>query len=63
VKAGDRFGIVKFGSRMDILVPPFVTIDVQVGDRVTAGRTVLGHLPADIPRAAGTAATSRSEGA
>src|SRR5690625_7199257 len=33
VVAGERFGIVKFGSRMDILVPPESTIDVVVGGR------------------------------
>ncbi|MFQ5569059.1 MAG: phosphatidylserine decarboxylase family protein [Rhodothermales bacterium] len=45
VKAGQRFGIVKFGSRMDVLVPPTVRIDVEVGDRVRAGETIIGHLP------------------
>ena len=45
VRAGERFGIVKFGSRMDVLVPPHVRIDVQVDDRVSAGTTVLGHIP------------------
>ncbi|MEM1269704.1 MAG: phosphatidylserine decarboxylase family protein [Bacteroidota bacterium] len=45
VKAGERFGIVKFGSRMDILVPPESRIDVKIGDRVTAGHTILGELP------------------
>ena len=44
VGAGDRFGIVKFGSRMDVLVPMDAEIDVQVGDRVRAGETVLGRL-------------------
>jgi phosphatidylserine decarboxylase len=47
LKAGERFGIVKFGSRMDILVPPSVTFSVKVGDRVTAGETIIGHLPVD----------------
>ncbi|MEM1126307.1 MAG: phosphatidylserine decarboxylase family protein [Bacteroidota bacterium] len=46
LKAGERFGLVKFGSRMDILVPPEVQIQVRVGDRVTAGETILGRLPA-----------------
>ncbi|CAN5475465.1 phosphatidylserine decarboxylase family protein [soil metagenome] len=46
VKAGDRFGIVKFGSRMDVIVPPHVTFTAKVGDRVMAGVTVIGRLPA-----------------
>lgn len=46
VVAGERFGIVKFGSRMDVLVPPHVQLDVSVGDRVQAGTTVLGRIPA-----------------
>ncbi len=44
VHAGDRFGIVKFGSRMDIIVPMDTQIDVQVGDRVRGGETVLGRF-------------------
>lgn len=45
VRAGQRFGIVKFGSRMDVLVPPHVELNVRVGDRVQAGITVLGRIP------------------
>jgi len=44
VVAGERFGIVKFGSRMDILVPPSVTINVHEGNFVTGGVTVLGRF-------------------
>lgn len=44
VVAGERFGIVKFGSRMDILVPPETEINVRVDDRVTAGESILGYL-------------------
>ena len=40
VRAGDRFGIVKFGSRMDVLVPPSVMPTVAEGDRVRAGETI-----------------------
>lgn len=46
VKAGERFGIVKFGSRMDVLVSMESEISVKVGDRVTAGETIIGRLPA-----------------
>ena len=46
VTAGQRFGIVKFGSRMDVLVPPHVDLDVHEGQHVTAGETVMGWLPA-----------------
>lgn len=50
VTAGDRFGIVKFGSRMDVLVPPHVALNVEEGATVRAGETVLGQLnPADDP--------------
>lgn len=44
VKAGQRYGIVKFGSRMDVLVPPHVRLDVTVGQKVVAGQTVLGTI-------------------
>lgn len=46
VRAGERFGIVKFGSRMDVHVPPSIRVDARVGDNVRAGETVLGALPA-----------------
>jgi phosphatidylserine decarboxylase len=45
VAAGQRFGIVKFGSRMDLLVSPSVDLDVKEGQTVQAGTTVLGRLP------------------
>ena len=46
VTAGQRFGIVKFGSRMDVLVPPHVELDLERGQRVRAGETIIGWLPA-----------------
>lgn len=45
VTAGQRFGIVKFGSRMDVLVPPSVELSVKEGQTVRAGETVLARLP------------------
>lgn len=51
LQAGERFGIVKFGSRMDVLVPPHVELDVELDQRVTAGETVIGRIPASAPSA------------
>lgn len=45
IKAGERFGIMKFGSRMDILLPEPVHINVKVGDRTVAGESIIGEIP------------------
>ncbi len=42
--AGERFGMMKFGSRMDIIVPANVDIQVKVGDRTWAGQSILGQI-------------------
>jgi len=44
VKAGDRFGVMKFGSRMDVFVPVDATLRVKEGEAVKAGDTVLAEL-------------------
>ena len=44
VRAGDRFGIMKFGSRMDIFVPVTARICVQVDQMVRGGETVIAVL-------------------
>jgi len=44
VRAGDRFGIMKFGSRMDIFLPANATILVSVGQAVRGGETVIAVL-------------------
>lgn len=44
IKAGERFGIMKFGSRMDLLLPENVAIRVKKGDRTVAGESVIGEL-------------------
>ena len=45
LKAGERFGIMKFGSRMDVFVPPPADLKVKVGDKVVGGVTVIAVLP------------------
>jgi phosphatidylserine decarboxylase len=44
VRAGDRFGIMKFGSRMDVYLPLTATITVEVGETVRGGETVIAVL-------------------
>lgn len=59
VKAGDRldaaqrFGLIRFGSRVDVFLPAGVTPLLKVGDRSVAGETVLGWLPRPADQKAG----------
>jgi phosphatidylserine decarboxylase len=43
--SGERFGLIKFGSRTDLIVPASVRLRVKMGDRVRGGETVMGVLP------------------
>ncbi len=43
-RRGERMGMIKLGSRVDVWVPPPFRTTVRVGDRVRAGETVLGIL-------------------
>lgn len=43
--AGERFGLIKFGSRTDLLVPDSVEIMVKIGDRVVGGETIIARMP------------------
>ncbi len=44
-KQGDRFGLIRFGSRVDVFVPVGSKIRVQLGQKPSAGTTVLAELP------------------
>jgi phosphatidylserine decarboxylase len=44
VEAGDRYGIMKFGSRMDVFLPLSARVRISVGDRVVAGETLIAVL-------------------
>lgn len=44
VERGSRFGLIRFGSRVDIYLPQQIQIEVRSGQRVKAGETVIGYL-------------------
>jgi phosphatidylserine decarboxylase len=45
VERGQRMGMIKFGSRVDVLMPAEAELRVKVGDRVRGGSSVLGRIP------------------
>ncbi|MBA3466467.1 MAG: phosphatidylserine decarboxylase family protein [Gemmatimonadaceae bacterium] len=45
VKQGERMGIIRFGSRVDVFIPVGASIRAKLGDITTAGVTVLADLP------------------
>ncbi|MEP6905169.1 MAG: phosphatidylserine decarboxylase family protein, partial [Gemmatimonadales bacterium] len=45
VHQGDRMGIIRFGSRVDVFVPTNARVLAKLGDLTTAGTTVLAELP------------------
>jgi phosphatidylserine decarboxylase len=42
---GERFGIIRFGSRVDVFIPTGSRLRVQLGQQTTAGSTVIAELP------------------
>lgn len=43
--SGERFGMIKFGSRVDLFLPADAKVSVKIGDVVRSGETVLAELP------------------
>ncbi len=46
LKRGERYGFIRFGSRLDVYLPPGARARVAIGDKVHATETVLAELPA-----------------
>jgi phosphatidylserine decarboxylase len=44
IKPGERYGLIRFGSRVDIFLPKNAEIKVKLGDRVTGAKDVIGVL-------------------
>jgi len=45
VVRGQRFGLIRFGSRLDIYLPQNIQLQVRLGQRAVGGQTILGYLP------------------
>jgi phosphatidylserine decarboxylase len=52
VQAGQRFGLIRFGSRVDVYLPPGIAPQVCVGQRAIAGETVFADLKSGEPERA-----------
>jgi phosphatidylserine decarboxylase len=42
LEQGERYGLIRFGSQVDVLMPPSTEVTISEGDRVVGGRTVIG---------------------
>lgn len=45
LKKGERFGMIRFGSRTEVYLPLDATVVVKIGDRVSGGATIIARLP------------------
>ncbi|MGB8062620.1 MAG: phosphatidylserine decarboxylase family protein [Candidatus Sulfotelmatobacter sp.] len=59
LERGQRVGLIKFGSRVDVLFDASARVSVKVGDRVKGGASVLAYLQPQGALAAGTSAQER----
>ncbi len=57
VQRGQRVGLIKFGSRVDVLVPAHAAVRVKVGERVKGGSSVLAAMPEAVTMVVEPAAT------
>jgi phosphatidylserine decarboxylase len=63
VGRGERVGLIKFGSRVDVLLEASASPQVKIGDRVKGGASVLAYLGPEPPQLAGAGAQRTQQGA
>ena len=63
VERGERVGLIKFGSRTDLLLEPTAEVAVRVGDRVKGGSSIVAFLNTKASELAGVAAGRKQFGA
>ncbi|MBL8761918.1 MAG: phosphatidylserine decarboxylase [Phycisphaerae bacterium] len=59
VAQGERFGLIRFGSRVDVYLPPDAAVNVVLGQKTVAGETVLATIPT---RAGGKSVEVKDQG-
>ena len=52
VKRGERVGLIKFGSRVDVIFAANASVSIKVGDHVKGGSTALGRFPVGVHQSA-----------
>jgi phosphatidylserine decarboxylase len=45
LQRGQRYGLIRFGSRVDLYMPADVRLQVSLGDRCVGGETIVGQMP------------------
>ncbi len=63
VQRGERVGMIKFGSRVDVLLNASAKVQVKVGDRVKGGASVLAYLAPEPQQLASVGAAQTRQGA
>ena len=53
VLAGERFGLIRFGSRVDVYLPPSAVSQVVIGQKCISGETIIADLKSDEPARSG----------
>jgi len=61
VQRGERVGLIKFGSRTDVLLDPSAEVGVKVGDRVKGGSSILAFLQTEVKELTGATAERKGE--
>jgi phosphatidylserine decarboxylase len=63
VERGERVGMIKFGSRVDVLLAASASLQIKVGDRVKGGASVLAYLSPTLERVASAGVEPARQGA
>lgn len=58
IERGQRVGLIKFGSRVDVVFDAAAQVSVEVGDHVKGGETVLAYLSSESPQLVGASAAA-----